>query len=411
MWVPVVVILSACTQEVGNQPPTMEQTDFSLVAGEVLNIVLSDTDPEGDTVRWDVQAGPSNGDVISTETGIRYAPNPGFTGVDSLSIVLRDDSESTSPISLNLSIQLPDWLVTIPECGFPVFDAFTLASISPPPKGGENYLPPDETDRLAVVTSLEAWFAQDAGQAMTEAATAGYDLCRNAQWGLWSPASVGEGKALWAVNWDRRAQGLIVETPHPENDLDTLAQGVALTQRLGARALITSGTHRCANTLASQCSGQTSVCTGSLAPYPESDMAHTLVSRFQAAHEALTELFPTDLVVSLHGFGDNGVSLSNGTSDAIDPSDPVARLASALKDRLPDEAITTCNTYDGDNYLLRLCGTTNVQGRHLNGSVDACTQPADQASQRFIHMEQSLTIRQSELDAVLEAFETLRKER
>lgn len=378
-----------------------------MVAGEVLDIVLSNTDPDGDTVHWDIRTGPSNGRVESIGTGVRYAPDPGFSGVDSLSVVLSDGQESTSPIALDVDVELPAWLDEIPDCGASVFEAFTLESISPPQEGGDLYVPPVESDQAALTASLAAWFARNTDQAMNAAATAGYDLCRNAQWVLWSPSSVGQGKALWALNWDRRARGLIVETPHPEHDLDTLAQGVALAQGLATRALITSGTHRCANTQASQCSGQTAVCTGSLAPYPESDMAHTLTSRFHSAHVAVSERFSNDLVVSLHGFADNGVSLSNGTSDAIDASDPVARLAMALEQRLPNEAITTCNAYDGGNHALRLCGTTNVQGRHLNGSANACTVSADQASQRFIHMEQSLGIRRGELDAVQGAFKAL----
>ncbi|GGX63339.1 hypothetical protein GCM10007392_34040 [Saccharospirillum salsuginis] len=273
------------------------------------------------------------------------------------------------------------------------------------------YLTADDADKTAVRASLQAWFEGDTDAAIQHGQKAGYDLCRGtgaeSGWVLWSPASVGQGRALWALNTSAEARGLIVETPHPEHDLDTLPQGVDLVRTLGARALITSGTHRCANTTASQCSGQTRVCTGSLALYPESDMAHTLASRFQAVHEAMAGHYPNDLVVSLHGFGDDGISLSNGTTDPISAGDPVARLALALEQQLPAENITSCNAFPGGTTENRLCGTTNVQGRHLNDSPDACTQAADQASQRFIHMEQSLTIRQNEASAVQAAFEAL----
>ena len=42
----------------------------------------------------------------------------------------------------------------------------------------------------------------------------------------------------------------------------------------------------------------------------------------------------------------------------------------------------------------RLCGTTNVQGRHLNGSAEPCVDAADAASGRFVHLEQSQSLRQ-----------------
>lgn len=299
----------------------------------------------------------------------------------------------------------------LPDCGASVFEALSLSSMSPPPQESDLYLVADDADKTAVRSSLEAWFEGDSDVAIQEGQRAGYDLCRGtgveSDWVLWSPAGSGQGRALWALNTDAEARGLIVETPHPEHDLDTLPQGVELVRALNARALITSGTHRCANTTATQCSGQTRVCTGEPAPYPESDMAHTLASRFQAAHEAIAEHFSNDLVVSLHGFADDGVSLSNGTTDPITTQDPVARLVSALEQQLPAEYITTCNAFSGGTEENRLCGTSNVQGRHLNGSPNACTQSADVASQRFIHMEQSLTIRQNETVAVQAAFETL----
>lgn len=286
-----------------------------------------------------------------------------------------------------------------------------MDAIMPPPEGSDLYRVADDVDRASVRASVNAWFDGDAAAALNEAEQAGYDLCRGADsegdWVLWSPASSGAGWALWAVNGHPDARGLIVEVPHPEHDLDTLSQGVDLVRSLNARALITSGTHRCANTTASSCSGQTQVCGDSLVAYRDSDMAHTLASRFQAAHEAIAKHYSDDLVVSLHGFSDDGVSLSNGTTEPISDQDPVARLAGALEAGLPEEQITTCNAYNGGTRETRLCGTTNVQGRHLNGSSNACTVAAQTASQRFIHMEQSLTVRQNAQTAIGAAFEQL----
>ena len=58
--------------------------------------------------------------------------------------------------------------------------------------------------------------------------------------------------------------------------------------------------------------------------------------------------------------------------------------------------MTTCNASDDVRADQHLCGTTNVQGRVLNGSAQACTEPAGTASDRFIHLEQNLSIRESE---------------
>jgi hypothetical protein len=122
-------------------------------------------------------------------------------------------------------------------------------------------------------------------------------------------------------------------------------------------------------------------------------MAHTERSFFQAAHEALAPLFPEHIVISVHGQRRDGVSLSNGTSNDIAVDAPVARLARALSAQFEGELITTCNRYEGARRETHLCGSTNTQGRLLNGSPRACTEGASTASERFIHMEQSRAIR------------------
>ena len=187
------------------------------------------------------------------------------------------------------------------------------------------------------------------------------------------------------------AAPIIIGSPHPLFD-GTLQSGTTLFDALSAQAYVLSQTHRCANGTLSGCDGTTSVC-GERGPYPESDMAHTAVSLFQAAHEALAPLYDQHIFINVHGQRREGVSLSNGTRNDIDPEAPVARLAAALADQLPAERITTCNRYEGDNFEAHLCGTTNTQGRLLNDSPDVCTEAAQSATDRFIHMEQSRDVR------------------
>jgi len=107
--------------------------------------------------------------------------------------------------------------------------------------------------------------------------------------------------------------------------------------------------------------------------------------------------------------GRDGFSLSNGTTNDTQSDSPVARLYSELDSRFPDEQVTTCNAFDGVSADEQLCGTTNVQGRVLNGSSRACTEPAGTASGRFIHLEQNLSIRESEgsREAVIQALDAV----
>jgi len=177
---------------------------------------------------------------------------------------------------------------------------------------------------------------------------------------------------------------------------------VAIFDGLGARALIAAGTHRCASTASSPCDGTTGVCGGDGEPYRRSDMAHVTASAFQVAHQALADGYPDDWVLNVHGMGGAGISLSDGTTFAADAGSAVALVGTALMAAFPDEQVTSCNDWPGAVVDLRLCGTTNTQGRHVNGSPDPCSAASTSSAGRFVHMEQSLAVR-SRQDEVIEA--------
>jgi hypothetical protein len=268
------------------------------------------------------------------------------------------------------------------------------------PRANTNgYVAPTAARLEAVRRSIGALLSGDARQALTDARIAGYGLCRAGAVALSRPLVATEGAASFAWRTSG-ARPVIVEAPHPLSDLLTLGQAVDLFESLNARAIVTSGSHRCANDSASPCSGTTDACsTGTSQSFRESDMAHVDGSFFQVAHVALAEHAADDLVVAVHGSADPGVSLSDGSTFATTANSPVARLAAELVTRfqgspLAAEPITTCNSYPGAPAVdERLCGTTDVQGRHLNGSANACAAAATAASGRFLHMEQSRAVR------------------
>jgi hypothetical protein len=251
--------------------------------------------------------------------------------------------------------------------------------------------------RQAAARSVEAVARGDFASARTQAGQAGYDICRASEPDgllIWQPTAPRQGRPVWAIRLGDEGSPVVLEAPHAYFDLDTLKEGRMLFEALSARALLVSGTHRCANDLASSCSGRTGVCSDEgRQPYRNSDMAHRTDTLFQAVHRAITEQWSQTTVISLHGFTDTGVSLSDGTTEPTTADSTVARMASALESEFSDADITVCNDYPGATREVRLCGSTNVQGRHLNGSTDACSTRASQAGGRFIHVEQSRTIR------------------
>ena len=166
------------------------------------------------------------------------------------------------------------------------------------------------------------------------------------------------------------ALDIIIETPHSFFDLGTLGEGLTVFQTTNARALLASGTHRCASDTSSPCSGQTQVCTlFSREPFRISDMAHTDTSFFHAAHLAIADGLPETTILQLHMFLESGASVSNGKKHSITPESPSVRLTQSLTRTLPGELITSCNDYGAGNSEDRVCGTSNTQGRHLNLSL------------------------------------------
>jgi hypothetical protein len=274
-------------------------------------------------------------------------------------------------------------------------------------RDSNGYTAADTPKRRAAARSVEAAARGDFASATIQAEQADYEICKTSPSGtellIWQPVPPRQGRPVWAIRTGDETAPLVLEAPHAYFDLDTLKEGRVLFGALSARALLVSGTHRCANDLASSCSGMTGVCADEgRQPYRNSDMAHRTGTLFQAVHEAITEQWSQTTVISLHGFTDTGVSLSDGTTDPTTEDSTVARMAAALESEFSDADITVCNDYPGATREVRLCGSTNVQGRHLNGSADACTMRASQAGGRFIHMEQSRTIRDAP-DRVAEA--------
>lgn len=280
----------------------------------------------------------------------------------------------------------------LPTCTKPIIASFTVAEMQMTGAGSDSYLVPGAGRLTAMDSSITSFLNGDGAGAITYAGAAEYTLCRGtgaeADLVLWKPAP-GEGQA-WIALRTVGARPAIFEAPHPIFDSGTLEQAAHLFDHLKGRVLIASGTHRCASSQSSGCSGTTAVC-GSNAPYRISDMAHTEQSVFQTAHVAFSDFFAQDWVLSMHGMAASGASISNGTTQSTTAETPSARVA--LEYAKHFSGVTTCNAFSGVPSRDHLCGTTTSQGRSLNGSANACTSGASSASGRFIHVEQNKSVR------------------
>lgn len=281
------------------------------------------------------------------------------------------------------------------------------------PEGPGTYQAPSAERRAAIHRTLVALSERRWSEAADGAEHADYNLCRAGDVAVLTPSASDSHQARIAVRIGD-AKPVAYEAPHPFHDRGTVAQARELFQRTSGRALIISGTHRCENAgVPSGHPGHTRAC-GERSPYAESDMAHATATVFHQAHVSLFEVYRDATFVSLHGMAQRGVSISNGTKlplpaatqpAATQPAAtrPVARLMRELERTLPDERITTCNAHEGAAPRYRLCGTTNVQGRHANGYARASVVEPLRSSGRFVHLEQSRRVRRARA-AVTSAF-------
>lgn len=292
----------------------------------------------------------------------------------------------------------------LPVCGESLAALFSTERVAAPAAGAGTYRAPGAARRAQIHRALVALSNERWASATEQARSAGYDVCRVGDVAALVPEEAESGHARVAVRLGL-SRGLVFEAPHPFHDTGTAEQARRLFERLSARALIVSGTYRCANAgVPSGHAGHTSAC-GGRQPYAVSDMAHNEDTIFHQAHVSLFNLFTDTVSVSLHGMGFNGVSVSNGTRKPLsEKASPYARFTAALQQALPNERITTCNGYQNRAVDYRLCGTTNLQGRYANGYGGASIIEPTRAGDRFMHLEQSLRVRRN-LHAVATAFE------
>ena len=191
---------------------------------------------------------------------------------------------------------------------------------------------------------------------------------------------------------------LIVEAPHPVYELDSATVAGEIFRQSDAKALFVSGTHRCANSQSSSCSGTTSVC-GQDEAFKISDSAHYTCNFFQTAHIAFNTLENPPLFIQIHGFSkdDNepDIILSDGVEHYATADTNIITLRDKLIETLPDKSVISCQEIITEYSIENLCAYTNVQGRTTNMSLDPCNQNALYSSDRFIHIELSLELRKS----------------
>ncbi len=269
----------------------------------------------------------------------------------------------------------------------------------PSGNGNDQYQSPGSTQRADWRTMMDMLLADDLINAGTKADALGYRLIRYTDTGTnpmrdylvveKTPAGVNYwGTYVFALA--PRRPRVVIQSPHGLYDSKTGAEGWYVFTTAGARAFFLNGTHRCNSSVFSVCSGTTTACSDSSAPYRLSDQAHTVDGMFQITTAAMLAAVDSSVFLQPHGFAklssDPDIIMSNGTQKTPPAGqDHLLRIRDNL---LLVDPTLTFKVAHIDLTWTRLIATTNTQGRLINGSSNPCTNSASSASGRFLHLEQ-----------------------
>ncbi|MBD1556143.1 hypothetical protein HC752_04270 [Vibrio sp. S9_S30] len=193
----------------------------------------------------------------------------------------------------------------------------------------------------------------------------------------------------------------VLQAPHPMHDLFTATQSIDDFFYTDSKYLMLAGTHRNSNTALSSCTNGN---------YKESDVAHQTSSYFQSVHESIDEFAtPNTVFIQYHGFGSTTLkklqNQCNTTSSKMinvsegvryPTNDSSTSFMHALRRQVESENLIKACIYGNDTTSLG--GTWNVQGRFTNHSSNACQTNANSSQKRFVHLEQSYSVRKYNRD-------------
>jgi len=89
-----------------NDAPVAQDDSITTIEGEITSVpvLLNDSDPDGDPLAILSVTQPQDGSVTVMGTDLLYEPNAGFTGPDSFTYTIADDSGSTSTATVTIGV-------------------------------------------------------------------------------------------------------------------------------------------------------------------------------------------------------------------------------------------------------------------------------------------------------------------
>jgi len=87
-----------------NDAPVAQDQSVSTTKGILVNITLTATDPEGDTLMYTIVTSPSSGSLSGTVPNVTYTPNQGFIGADSFTFRVNDGTVDSDTATVSITV-------------------------------------------------------------------------------------------------------------------------------------------------------------------------------------------------------------------------------------------------------------------------------------------------------------------
>ncbi|MCB2229636.1 hypothetical protein KQH82_02895 [bacterium] len=207
-----------------------------------------------------------------------------------------------------------------------------------------------------------------------------------------TPSSTENYWGTFVVNPDPARSRLVIQAPHPVQNLNTGNQAIRVYKVADAWFFCLAGTSKCNATGYSSCDGTSTSCSASAEPYRICDQAHAVSATFQLTTEELLAERPSAIVLQPHGYtkgaggpDDPDIIMSNGST----ATPPTAYLVTLRNNIAAIDGSLTFKVAHIDTDYTYYLGRENVQGRLVNGAADPCEDPASANTGNFIHLEQA----------------------
>jgi len=87
----------------GNAPPVALAQNLSVATNQTLAVVLSGTDVNDDTLRYEIVDQPSNGTLSGTPPSVSYTPAAGHRGADQFAFTVSDAASTSAPVVVTVT--------------------------------------------------------------------------------------------------------------------------------------------------------------------------------------------------------------------------------------------------------------------------------------------------------------------